>query len=211
VKRKSFLVILCLFGQCLTACGQMTRPSQPELHQAGDKQAPKVVPVDWHVQLATTQRQLEHEPNSSFLHGQAAVAYDALGDFGNFEREIQTAMRLDPGNAMPCYMAYAVYKRKQLRDKQTSVLDRALNIDPTKPFGHYEKAGMIENAKEWQGALKEYETVQALLQYVKSEPNNFQNNGWRYVDARGNPFDVSFEESHIADDIARVRSAARVL
>jgi tetratricopeptide (TPR) repeat protein len=205
MKRRSFLITLCFCGQCLSACGQAAHSSQTEAEQAGDKQAHKVVQVDWRAQLAATQKQLEREPNSGFLHGQAAVAYDALGDFDSFEREIQTAMRLDPGNSMPCYMAYAVYKRKHLKDKQTSVLDAALKIDPANPFGRYEKAGMLEDAKEWQSALKEYETVQGLLQRVKSEPNNFQNNGWRYVDARGNPYDVTLEESQIADDISRVR------
>jgi len=191
----------------MSACGQTTRPSQTEAQQAADKQAHKVVQVDWRAQLAATQKQLEREPSSGFLHGQAAVAYDALGDFESFDREIQTAMRLDPGNSMPCYMGYAVYKRKHLTDKQRSVLDAALKIDPANPFGHYEKAGMLEDAKERQSALKEYETVQGLLQRVKSDPKNFQNNGWRYVDARGNSYDVTLEESRVANDIARVRAA----
>jgi tetratricopeptide (TPR) repeat protein len=205
MNRNLFLITICFSGQCLAACGQTAHPSQTEAQQAGDNQAHKVVQIDWRAQLAATQKQLEHEPNSGFLHGQAAVAYDALGDFESFDREIQTAMRLDPGNPVSSYMAYAVYKRKHLRDKQALVLDAALKIDPGNPFGHYEKAGMFEDAKEWQSALKQYEIVQELLQRVKSDPNNFQNKAWRYVDARGNPYDVTSEESRVPGDIARVR------
>ena len=184
----------------------MAHSSQTEARQVGDIQAHRVVQVDWRAQLAATQKQLEQEPNSSFLHGQAAVAYDALGDFKSFESEIQTAMRLDPRNSMPCYMAYAVYKRKRLTDKQTSALDAALKIDPDNPFGRYEKASMLEDAQDFPNALKEYETAQRLLQRVTSDRNNLQKGRWTYIDRRGNHYDVTQEELQVSNDIVRVRT-----
>jgi len=198
-------VVFCLCGLFIAACGQTVNRVQAGQQAASDGGTHKVAQVDWRAQLAATQKQLEREPNSSFLHGQAAVAYDALGDFENFDREIQMAMKLDPGNAMPCYMAYAVYKRRHLRDKAGSVLEAALKTDPGNPFGHYEKAAALEDSKDYQGALKGYETAEGLLQRVKGDPNNFQGNAWRYLDARGNPFDVTLQESRITDDIARLR------
>ena len=111
-------------------------------------------------------------------------------------------------HSIDCYVAYAVYKRRRLQGKAFSVLEKALQIDPANPLGHYEKAGLLEDAKEWQRALKEYEAAEQLLQDVKSNPQNFQQNSWYYTDRRGNPYDVGLFESSIANDIARVRAAS---
>lgn len=205
-KPKSFLITLYLCGLFISGGCQTTHPAQVGTASADGSQR-RPVRVDWHAELVSIQKQLERDPNSSFLHGQAAIAYDNLDDFERFDHEIQTAIKLDSTNSMPRYMAYAVYKRRQLKDKQGLVLDAALKVDPSNPFGHYEKAGMFEDAREWQSALKEYEATAALLERVKSDPSNFQKNSWRYVDPRGNPFDLTVQESRISDDIARVRDA----
>jgi tetratricopeptide (TPR) repeat protein len=199
---------LCFCIQVMASCGQNDLAFQTKTQDSTGKPTHRVVQIDCRAELAERQKQLERDPNSAFLHNQVAIAYDALGDFGNFDREIQTAIKLDPSNPIDCYVAYAVYKRRHLFGKALAVLERALQIDPANPFGQYEKARLLENAKEWQPALKEYETAERLLQRVKSNPQNFQQDSWYYTDARGNPFDVGPEESHIADDIARVRAAA---
>lgn len=115
------------------------------------------------------------------------------------------AMKLDSTNPMPYYMAYAVYKRRRLPDKQLSVLEAALKIDDANPFGHYEKAAMLEDAKNWRASLKEYETAQSLFQQLKSNPSNVQHGSWRYIDQRGNPYDITVQQSQIAADLDRVR------
>lgn len=208
LKEKRFLVLSSVYLTLILGFAHTDHPSQPSFqNREVDSAGRKTVHVDWREQLAATKKKLEGDPNSSFLHGQAAVAYDALDDFENFDREIQLAMRLDPENTMPCYMAYAVYKRRYLEDKATSVLQTALKIDPRNPFGHYEKAAALENSKVYKGALKEYRTAKELLLRVKANPANLQGNAWRYVDGRSNPFDVTVQESRIEDDIARVRGA----
>ena len=189
-------LILAFCGCCFSAFGATV-----QLQQDTRKQ----VLVDWKAQLDSTLKQLEKQPNSSVLHSQAAMTYDALNDFENFDREIQLAIKLDSANTMPCYMAYAVYRRRGISDKQSSVLDAALRIDPANPFGHYEKAATLEDGKNWQGALKEYQTAQQLLQRVKSDPKNLHNGSWTYVDPRSNSYDVTSQLNRISDDLTRVR------
>jgi tetratricopeptide (TPR) repeat protein len=165
----------------------------------------KTVQVNWREELNKTQDQLQRNPNSAFLHNQAAVAYDALGDFEGFDREIHTAMTLDSENTIDYYVAYAVYKRRHLRDKSVFVLNEALKIDQTNPLGHYEKAAIFEGDKQWQNALEEYLATRELVREVKSHPTNFQYGEWRYLDARGNPYDVTDIASLVDSDIIRVR------
>lgn len=206
MKSKSRLIALCLCGQLISSCGQTAHP--PREPQDSGKESPhKVVQVDWPALLADIQKRLTKDPNSAFLHNQAAVAYDALGDFGNFDREINIAMKLEPDKSIHCYMAYAVYKRRHFRDKQISVLEKALQIDPGNPMGHYEKAGIFEDDKKWADALAEYQTTKRLLEWVKADQKNFHNNNWTYLDRRGNPYDVSSEITHIEEDMHRVRAA----
>ena len=207
MKTRSLSLKLCLCIQFIAGCAQSNPAFQTKIEDSTAKPARKVVEIDWHAELAERQKQLERDPNSAFLHNQVAVAYDALGDFDNFDREIQTAIKLDPSNSIDCYVAYAVYKRRHLEEKGLSVLEKALQIDPANPLGHYEKAGSLEDAKEWQRALKEYETAQQFLRDVKSNPQNFRQDSWYYTDAHGNPYDVGPIDSSIANDIARVRAA----
>jgi tetratricopeptide (TPR) repeat protein len=208
MRTMSLPLILCLCIQFIAGCAQSNPAFQAKTEDSTGKPAHKVVQIDWHAELAERQKQLERDPNSAFLHNQVAVAYDALGDFNNFDREIQTAIKLAPSNSIDCYVAYAVYKPRHLQEKALSVLEKALQIGPANLLGHYEKAGVLEDAKEWDRALKEYETTQQLLQDVKSNPQNFRQNSWYYTDARGNPYDVKPLESSVANDIARVRAAA---
>lgn len=208
MRTRHLAIGLCLCVLHSVSCGKSDLAFDTATQDSAHKPEHKVVQMDWNAELAERQKELEHDPNSAFLHNQIAVAYDALGEFDNFDREIQTAIKLDPSNSIHCYVAYAVYKRRHLQEKALSMLEEALQIDPANPLGHYEKAGLLEDAKEWQRALKEYETAQQLLQGVKSNPQSFQQNGWYYTDARGNPFDVGPVESRIAHDIARVRAAA---
>lgn len=205
-KTNRLLIAFCLYGQFMSACGQSAHPVQAETDKAAKESQHKVVQVDWRAQLADIQEKLVKSPNSAFLHNQAAVAYDALDELENFDREIHIAMKLDPGNPSDAYAAYAVYKRRHLRDKQTSALEQALQADPSNPTGHYEKGSMLEDDKKWVEALAEYQITKRLVDRVKANPDNFKNNRWTYVDLRGNPFDVSWEMAHI-DDIARVRAA----
>jgi len=203
----SIFLALLISGLLISACGQTASTSQSQIQGSANGSSHKVVQIDWPAELAERRKQLERDPNSAFLHNQVAVAYDALDDFENFDREIQTAIKLDPVNAIDCYVAYAVYKRRHFEEKAVSVLEKALQIDPDNPFGHYERARIFEKSKEWQKALKEYETTQRLLGNVRSNAHNFQQDRWNYTDAHGNPYDVTPEALSIANDIGRMQAA----
>ncbi len=165
--------------------------------------------VDWQAQIAELKNHLARDPNSAFLHNQIAVAYNALGDFPNSDREIHIAMKLKPDDPSDCYTAFAFYQQRHLKDKEMSVLDEALEIDPGNAFGHYEKAGLLEDDKKWTEALTEYRATKRLVDWVKANPDNFRNSAWMYTDRRGNFYDVTWEASHIDDDLRRVNTEMR--
>jgi Tfp pilus assembly protein PilF len=208
MKIVSLLFALSIPGLLISECGQTATTSQSQTQDSVNGASHKIVQIDWRAELAERQKQLERDPNSAFLHNQVAVAYNALGDFDHFDREIQTAIKLDAGNTIDCYVAYAVYKRRHLEVKALSVLEKALQIDPDNPFGHHERARIFENSKELQNALKEYERAQLLLSNVTSSAQNFQQDRWYYTDGHGNPYDVTPEVSGVANDVDRMRAAA---
>jgi hypothetical protein len=85
------LLAFALLGMQLTPTWSKNLDSaQGQTPSAGIGQQHKVAQVDWQAQLADIQKRLVHDPNSAFLHNQAAVVYNALGDFDGFEREIHT-------------------------------------------------------------------------------------------------------------------------
>jgi tetratricopeptide (TPR) repeat protein len=153
------------------------------------------------------QGELARDPNSAFLHGQIAVAYDNLNDLPAFDAQIQEAMKLDRKSAIYCYFAYAVYKRRHLDDKKIKVLQQALRIDPDNPLGHYEMASIMEDNGKWSDALAEYDRTKQLLDGVKPNQSSTDYSKWSYADPSGDPYDVTFEKDHIDADITRVRTA----
>ena len=205
MKARLLLIVGILWVQPMLSCSHQSNPSDLHSSTANGESQHKVVQVDLHAELDRIQKDLKSNPQSAPLHNQAANVYDSLGDFQSFEREIQTAMTLDPENPIHPYIAYAVYKRRHATEKQTAVLDMALKIDPANPFGHYERASIFEDKKQWRDAFREYGVAQELIQHLKADARNLNSDRLMYVDTRGNPFDVTFQEMHIADDIARVR------
>lgn len=210
VKAKSFaLALICIQVTLMSVCAQSSG-HQPALSQATAPVRPaerkKVVQVDWRAKLAECKKELARNPRSAFSHSQAAVAYNGLGDLPNFEREIDLAITLDKKSSIYCYFAYAVYKKRHLKDREIAALGRALQRDPGNPFGHYEKAQIFEEDGKWANALAEYEATKGLLEKLESDPDKYKNDAWTYVDATGSPYDVSWEVSHISDDLQRVRS-----
>jgi tetratricopeptide (TPR) repeat protein len=210
MKMKPILVtamLLCV--ELLFACGKQPASTITKTLSSNSAPQHKVVYVDWQSQVAELKKKLVRDPNSAFLHNQIAVAYNALGDFSNSDREIHTAMKLSPDDSIDCYTAFAFYQQRHLRDKEMSVLDKALEIDPGNAFGHYEKAGLLEDDKKWTDALTEYQATKRLVDWVKANPDNFRNSAWMYTDRRRNFYDVTWEISHIDDDLRRVNTEMR--
>lgn len=192
------LGVLCLL--LITASRKVSGPLS-ELEAAQTSTSPGVQ-IDWHAKLSELEGQLSRNPHSAFLHSQVAVAYDQLNDFTSFDREIRLAMELDKNNAIYFYMAYAVYKRRNQTQREIDVLQRALEVDPTNPFGHYEKAAILGHAGKWKQALAEYEITDSLLQKSGCKQDAAV---CTYTDNRGNPYDLAPEIQNIESDTRQAR------
>lgn len=207
----SLTVIGCLI--CLGLSSSSAGAAYKEVNCANSISATDIAPqqdslhrtqVDWQARLSELQQELSAHPHSAFLHSQAAVAYDALSDSAGFDREISAAMDLDKGNAIYYYMAYSVFKRRHESKRQSEVLQKALEIDPSNPLGHYEMGSIHEQEKRWSEAAAEYGAAQKLFTHITSDPKNFKNGAWIYIDPRGNPYNVSPGVNQIDEDLRRV-------
>jgi len=204
------ILVTALFSvEFLFACGKQPDSTITRTQSASSAPQHKVVYVDWKAQITKLKKQLARDPNSAFLHNQIAVAYNALGDSPNSDREIHIAMKLKPDDSTDCYTAFSFYQQRHLKDEEMLVLDKALEIDPGNAFGHYEKAGLLEDDKKWTDALTEYQATKRLVDWVKANPDNFRNSAWMYTDRRGNFYDVTWEISHIDNDLRRVNTEMR--
>jgi tetratricopeptide (TPR) repeat protein len=153
------------------SCGD----TQPILAQPGS------VTVDWKAELAKANVGIEKNPKSAFLHNQAGVAYDALGDFQNASKEFKLASSLGPSNPNGDYALYALYKRKAMHSEQRQVLLDALEKDHNNPVGRFEFAYLLEEEKHWADSLREYQVAKSLAASVKVP---------MYTDLRGNAYEV---------------------
>jgi len=155
----------------------------------------KTVTVDWKAELAKAKAGIEKNPKSAFWHDQAGVAYDALGDFENAEKELKLASSLEPSNPINDYVLFALYKRKGMHSEERAVLLDVLEKDPKNPLGHFEFAFVLEKEKYWAGSLREYQSAKVLVASVK---------GPVYTDPLGNPYDVDGVREAVDKAIDRV-------
>jgi tetratricopeptide (TPR) repeat protein len=153
------------------------------------------VTVDWKAELAKAKAGIEKNPKSAFWHNQAGVAYDALGDFESAVKELKLASTLDPSNPNNDYTLYALYKRKAIHSEQRKVLLDALEKDPNNPVGRFEFAYILEEEKHWQDSVREYQVAKQLAASVK---------GSKYIDSRGNVFEVEGVREEVDKAIDRV-------
>lgn len=175
------LALLCLL--CWPACSFAFAAQQPS------------VTIDWTAQLSKAKAAIEKNPKSAFWHNQAGVAYDALGDFGNAVKEINLASTLDESNPNNYYTLYALYKRKAMHSEQRQALLDALERDPNNPLGRFEFAYILEDEKHWSDSLREYEMAKRLVASVT---------GSKYIDARGNVYEVDGVRNRVDEAIKRV-------
>lgn len=159
------------------------------------QQERKSVSVYWKEELRKAEAALEKNPKSSFWHNQAGVAYDALGDVENAEKEFTLASKLDPTNPIGYYALYAFYQRRGTLAQQREALLSALENDTANPLGHFQLATVLE--KEWHSeeSLREYRTAKSLVSSVK---------GREYVDPRGNPYEIEVVRKEVDKCMDRV-------
>ncbi len=141
---------------------------------------------------------ISNNPNSAFWHNQAAVAYDALGDFDSAVRELKLASNLDPDDPSQQYALFGLYKRKGMLREQREALLAALEIDGNNPLGHFELGVVLEKEQYLEESLREYDTAKHLIEAVK---------GNRYTDRRGGVYEIPYVRRHVGEYIERVRKA----
>lgn len=152
-------------------------------------------PVDWNDELRKAEVGIEKNPNSAFWHNQAGVAYDALGDFENAEKELTLASKLDSTNPVGYYSLYAFYQRKGTLAQQRKALLNALENDSANPLGHFQLGVVLEKERHLTESLSEYRTAQSLVSGVK---------GPEYIDPRGNPYEIGIVRNDVGKYIERV-------
>lgn len=155
--------------------------------------------VDWRAELKKAKAGIKKNPDSAFWHNQAGVAYDALGDFDRAVKELKVASALDLTNPVSDYALFALYKKKDMIPEERQILLKALEKDSANPLGHFEFAGVLENERHLQDALKEYREARRLVAMVK---------GSEYIDPRGNPYDVRGVREKVNNAIERVAKQA---
>ena len=175
------LAFVCFL--CCTACCSGTKAQQAS------------VAIDWNAELSKAKTAIEKNPKSAFWHNQAGVAHDALGDFENAVKEIKLACKLDESNPNNYYTLYALYKRKGTHSEQRQVPLDALERDPNNPVGRYEFGYILEDEKHWADSLREYETAKRLVAGAT---------GAKYIDARGNVYEVEGVRQQVDKAIERV-------
>jgi tetratricopeptide (TPR) repeat protein len=154
--------------------------------------------VDWKKELQKAQDGIEKNPKSSFWHNQAGIAYDALGNVENAERELTLAASLDSTNPIGYYALYAFYQRKGTQAQQRQALLNALENDSRNPLGHFELGSVLEKEGRLTASLGEYRTAKSLVSEVK---------GREYIDGRGNPYEIEVvrtEADKCTDRVAKL-------
>ena len=183
MNRASVLRLVSVCALCWIACWSATTAQQTN------------VALDWNAELAKARAGIEKNPKSAFWHNQAGVAYDALGDFENAVKEIKLACKLDDSNPNNYYTLYALYKRKAMHSEQRQALLDALERDPNNPLGRFEFGYVLETEKHWTDSLWEYGTAKRLVAAVV---------GSKYIDARGNVYEIDGVRQQVDEAIQRV-------
>ncbi|SRR6266403_3506626 len=151
--------------------------------------------VDWKKELQKAQDAIEKNPKSSFWHNQAGIAYEAVGDVENAEKELALACKLDSTNPIGYYSLYAFYKRMGTLAQQRETLLSALENDSRNPLGHFELGSVLEKEERLTASLRECRTAKSLVSEVK---------GREYIDGRGNPYEIEVVRTEVDKCIDRV-------
>ena len=180
------LRLALLFGIC-SLCS--ARSAELSLFQTS------TTAVNWADELKKAQAGIEKNPKSSFWHNQAGVAYNALGDIDNAEKELILASELDSTNPIDYYTLYAFYKQRGKPDKGRDALLSALENDSANPFGHFELGALLEKEGHVKESVTEYRKAKILVSKLK---------GREYVDPRGNPYKIEYIRREVDKCIDRV-------
>lgn len=154
-----------------------------------------IIHVNWKDELQKARAGIKKDPKSAFWHNQAGVAYDALGDPKNAEKELTLASRLDSTKPIYYYVLYGFYQRRGTIAQMREVLLNALENDSANPVGRIELGAVLEKEGDLAESLSEYRLAKLLVAKVK---------GREYTDPTGTPYDIEYVRRDVDGCIERV-------
>ena len=147
-------------------------------------------------------QQLRTSPNASSLHQQLSTLLAAKGDWETSDREMATAIQLNPNNATLYIEAARGYQLRGLAAKALETLDQAVAVDPQNPLSHFALAVMYEHESHSTKAKAEFREAQHLINTL-SEPSQKPELRSRVV--RGTDHETyyvdRFGKAYLLDDI----------
>jgi tetratricopeptide (TPR) repeat protein len=149
--RTSGAVTVIALASILSCNAQQQKPGKPMM----------VSPDDEVVQL---NKQLQTSPKSPELHRQLALILEMRGDWAGFDREMNTAIHLDPHDPMLLIEAAQGYRARGLNAKAIEILIRAVAIDPQNPLSHFSLGLMYERESNSDKAMAEFRETQRLVE-----------------------------------------------
>lgn len=162
--------------------------------------APKSSGTDVDAAMAETRQQLANSPNSGYLHNQLATLAAAKGDWNTYDKEIGTAIQLEPKNSLNYFQAAEVYRRRSMNTKALYMCSRASELDPQNPLIHFELGRIYETQSESAKALKEFATSKRLLDELHSTRRTDVKT---YYDKSGNAYTLGDLENQLAKRLSK--------
>ena len=93
--------------------------------------------------------QLQKSPDSPDLHHQLALMLAMKGDWAGSDKEMSTAIRLDPQNPILFIEVANGYRARGLKAKAIEMLTRGVAIDPQNPLSHFFLGQLHEEDSKW--------------------------------------------------------------
>ncbi|HET6842225.1 MAG TPA: hypothetical protein VFK06_11160 [Candidatus Angelobacter sp.] len=171
----SVMIVICLIG--MTAC-------------RGTKVAGHDQPAfDADAAIANVNKQLKDSPNSSHWHGQLALLAGIKKDWATFDREIKTAIHLDPDLMTNYINAAEIYRMRGRTDMAVQTLKTAIARDPQNPLTHFFLATFYEHIPDRANALLEYQESKRLIEALRASGRTGNLDGHEaYYDKSGQPY-----------------------
>jgi len=190
---QSAVIVICVIG--MTAC-RGTKVAGHD-HSAFEADAA----------IANVNKQLKDSPNSSDLHGQLALLAGMKKDWATFDREIETAIRLDPDLMTNYINAAEIYRMRGRTDMAVQTLKTAIARDPQNPLTRFFLATFYEHIPDRAKALLEYQETKKLIEVLRASGRTGKliDGHEAYYDKSGQPYYVP-GDSEITKSLKRLES-----
>jgi len=112
--------------------------------------------------------QLAKSPNSAFLHNQLAALAAGKSDWETFEKEINSAIRLEPNDPLNYFQAGETYHRRGMLDRAIPMYLKGVELDPNNPLFHFKLGELYEKSQPGK-SRNEFMESKRLLKSVRTQ------------------------------------------